>query len=121
MRGYRFQRVQSKVIRPQLFTVSTARYAEWKAGEQNTCTVVVRNFGPADTFKIMIVDVKTYLSSGKEIRFDLGTDETKELTLTFDVPREATSDTIVITVARVADPEASNHAVIESMIMARRE
>ncbi|HEX9121153.1 MAG TPA: hypothetical protein VF840_11495 [Terriglobales bacterium] len=121
MRGYRFQRVQSKVIRPQLFTVSTSRYAEWKAGEQNTCTVVVRNFGPADTFKAMIVDVKTYLSSSKKILFDLGTDETKELTFTFDVPHEATSDTLVITVARVADPEASNHAVIEPMIMARRE
>jgi hypothetical protein len=121
MRGYRYQRVQSTVIRPQLFTVSAPRYAEWKAGEQNTCTVVVQNFGPADTFRAMIVDVKHYLSSNKEITFDLETDETKGLTLTFDVSHGATSETLVITVARVADPNASNHAVVEPMIMVRRE
>ena len=121
MRGYRYQRTQSTVIRPQLFTVSAPRYAEWQAGEQNTCTVVVKNFGPADTLKAMIVDVKNYLSSNQEVTFDLGTDESKELTLTFDVPHGATSDTLVITVARVADPDASNHAVMEPMIMVRQE
>lgn len=118
--GYRYQRVRSTVIRPQLFTVSLPRYVEWQAGEQNTCTFVVKNFGSPDTFKATIVDVKNYLSSAKEITFDVGTDETKELTITLDVPQGATSDTLVITVARVADPNANNHAVIEPMIMTRR-
>jgi hypothetical protein len=42
--------------------------------------------------------------------FDLGTDETKELTLAFDVPHGAGSATLVITVARVAGlvPQANS-------------
>lgn len=117
MHGYRYQRVQSTVIRPQSFTVSAPRYDEWKAGEQNTCTVVVKNFGPPDAFKATIVDVKNYLSSAKEITLELGTDETKELTATLDVPQEVTSDMLVITVARVADPNANNHAVVNPLIL----
>lgn len=119
MHGYRYQRVQSTVIRPQLFTVSTSRYAEWEAGEQNTCTFVVKNFGPPDTLKATIVDVKNYLSSGKEITFDVGNDQTKEFTATVDVPQAATDDTLIITIARVANPNASNHAVVEPIILRR--
>ncbi|MGZ4834132.1 MAG: hypothetical protein ACXVZZ_00750 [Terriglobales bacterium] len=115
--GHRYQRVQSGVIRPQLFTISSSGYAEWKTNEQNSCTFVVKNFGPPQTLKATIVDVKKYLSSTREITFDLGTDETKELTATFEVPAEATSDTVVVTVAPVANQNASNHVVIEPIIL----
>ncbi len=116
VRGYRYQRVQSTVIRPQLFTVSAPRYAEWTAGEQSTCAVSIKNFGPPDTFKATIVDVKNYLSSAKEITFALATNETREISVTLDVPAEATSDMLVITAARVADPNANNHAVVNATI-----
>lgn len=122
MHGQRYQRALSHLVRPQTFAVAGPGYDEWQAGQVATCTFTVTNFGPADNFEATVVDAAKFLKSEPKVRFALATGESKALELAFDIPiaTDATHDTVVLTVMRGTDANATNHAVVEPTIVKRR-
>ena len=119
MTGHRYQRVLPQIIRPQLFTVEGPRYAEWAAGESVAVRFVVRNAGTADRFNATIVDAKNYLTSAKQVSFEVAENASHELNVALNLPAGATSDTLIVTVARADDANATNHAIVEASIVAK--
>jgi von Willebrand factor A domain-containing protein 7 len=120
-RGQRYQRSLTHLVRPQSFTVSGPGMTEWQPGESPTVTFGVTNFGEAADFEATIVDTAKFLKSGAKIRFALAAGESRQLDLAFDVPiaTSATRDTVVVTVMRANDPNATNHSVVEPSIFKR--
>ena len=121
MHGNRYQRAISQLVRPQTFAVAGPGYDEWKAGQIITSVFTVTNFGEAGDFEATIVDTSKFLKSDAKVRFSLATGESKTLDLEFDVPiaTQAYRDTIIVTVMRGGDRNATNHAIAEPMIVHR--
>ena len=120
-RGQHYQRSLTHLVRPQSFTVDGPGMTEWRAGESPIVTFTVTNFGDASSFEATIVDTAKFLKSDGKVRFSLVGGESRELELAFEIPASsaATSDTVIVTVQRAGDANATNHAVIEPTIFKR--
>jgi hypothetical protein len=121
MHGNRYQRAISQLVRPQTFTVQGPSYDEWAAGQIVTSVFTVTNYGATGEFEATIVDTAKFLKSDAKLRFALAEGESKTLELAFDVPiaTQAYRDTVVVTVMRGHDANATNHAVVEPTITHR--
>ena len=119
MHGQRYQRVIPQPVRPQSFTVNGPGFTEWHPGEPATATFTVTNAGDAAEFEATIVDTAKLLKSDQKIRFSLAAGESKTLELAFDVPIAAptTHETVIVTVRRGNDPNATNHAILDPDIL----
>jgi hypothetical protein len=122
MHGKRYQRAISQLVRPQTFAVEGPGHDEWKAGEIATRTFIVTNFGAPGEFEATISDTARFLKSDAKVRFALAEGESKTLDPAFDVPiaTQVSDDTVIVTVMRGHDPNATNHAIVEPMIVHRR-
>ena len=118
MHGERFQRPMGALISPQSFTISAPSFTEFHAGESTECKIMVKNSGAADDFKLRATDDKHLLQPLSETSVHLDAGETRQITLELKAPADAqyVSDTVVITVTRQADSNASNHAVLRATV-----
>jgi hypothetical protein len=121
MHGQRYQRVIPQLVSPQSFIVNGPGYMEWQTGQSPACIFTVVNFGDAGRFTATIIDTAKYLASPRSVSLDLGTGESKQFEASFHVPIDAAlRDTVVVTVVRDGDPTATNHVVVDPIILPSR-
>lgn len=114
MTGHPFQVAASHDVRPQSFIVLAPRYGEWKVGEPVEIAAQIRNFGPADTFNIVVTEARLLLRPPMKLQLYVSSGETKEFRIPLPVPADGTIDSaeVVIVATRASDPQASNHALV---------
>ena len=120
--GNRFQRSLSHLVRPQSFDVEGPGMTEWKPGDSPIVTFTINNYGEAASFEATIVDTAKFLKSDAKVWFSLAGGESRQLEVVFEIPASAsaTKDSVIVTVQRSGDSNATNHAVIEPSIFKRQ-
>jgi uncharacterized membrane protein len=85
-----------------------------------TYTFTVTNLGTSDTFSFAGSDDENYLTAISPTVFSLNTNESREVTVQLQTPLNATpgtSDTLTVNVASTGATEASNFAVVTSIVV----
>jgi hypothetical protein len=118
--GANYQRLFSASIRPQTVKIDAPRSQDLRPGESLTYTFTVTNLGAPDTFSFTGRDDQEYLTVISPTVFSLNTGESGEVTVQLQPALTATpgtSDTLTVNVVSTGAMEASNFAVVTSIVM----
>jgi uncharacterized membrane protein len=91
-----------------------------RPGKSLTYTFTVTNLGASDTFSFTGSDDENYLTAITPNVFSLNANESEDVTVQLQTPLDATpgtSDTLTVTVANTGATQASNFAVVTSVVV----
>jgi len=118
--GANYQRLLSASIRPQTVQIDAPMSQDLRPGQSSTYTFTVTNLGASHTFSFTGSDDKNYLTAISPTVFLLNTNESRDVTVQLQPPLNATpgtSDTLTLNVASAGATEASNFAVVTSVVI----
>jgi hypothetical protein len=118
--GANYQRLLSGSIRPQTVDIDAPVSQELGPGQSLTYTFTVTNLGASDAFSFTGSDDENYLTAISPTVFSLNTNESRDVTVQLQTPVNAmpgTSDTLTVNVASTGATEASNFAVVTSVVI----
>jgi hypothetical protein len=118
--GANYQRLLSASIRPQTVQIDAPMSQDLRPGQSSTYTFTVTNLGASHTFSFTGSDDKNYLTAISPTVFLLNTNESRDVTVQLQPPLNATpgtSDTLTVNVASAGATEASNFAVVTSVVI----
>jgi hypothetical protein len=117
--GANYQRLLSASIQPQTVKIDAPMSQDLRPGESLTYTFTVTNLGAPDTFSFTGWDDENYLTAVSPTVFSLNTRESRYVTVQLQPPLSATpgtSDTLTVNVVSTGAMEASNFAVVTSVV-----
>jgi len=118
--GANYQRLLSAGIQPQTVKIDAPMTQDLRPGESLTYTFTVTNLGAPDTFGFTGWDDEEYLTAIDPTGFSLNTGESRDVTVQLQPPLDATpgtSDTLTVNVVSTGAMQASNFAVVTSVVM----
>jgi von Willebrand factor A domain-containing protein 7 len=117
--GANYQRLLSASIQSQTVDIDAPMTQDLRPGESLTYTFTVTNLGAPDTFSFTGSDDENYLTGISPTAFSLNTGESGDVTVQLQPPLNATpgtSDTLTVNVVSTGAMEASNFAVVTSIV-----
>jgi hypothetical protein len=118
--GANYQRLLSGSIPPQTVKIDAPMSQDLLPGQSLTYTFTITNLGASDTFSFTGSDDENYLTAITPTVFSLNTNESGDVTVQLQTPLNATpgtSDTLTVTVASTGATQASNFAVVTSVVV----
>jgi hypothetical protein len=118
--GANYQRLLSASIRPQTVKIDAPTSQDLRPGQSLSYTFTVTNLGAPDTFSFTGSDDRNYLTSVSPTVFSLNTNDSIDVTVQVQPPPDATpgtSDTLTVNVVTTGTTEASNFAVVTSVVI----
>jgi hypothetical protein len=93
-------------------------------GEKRTGEFEVKNFGPAQRFKVTVVDARKFVTRVEPLEIILGANDTRKLNVEIAVPagtQTGVEDDVVVVVASTSGASTSNSAIVHLSVVGKPE
>jgi len=115
-KGMRYQRFESPLFHAARVKVTPEfDFDEMAAGEKRTGEFEVRNFGPAQSFKVTVADAYKLVTRVDPVELSLHANESRKVSVSLAVPQGAQTgvgDDVIVVVASSSGPPTSNSAIV---------